>query len=124
MKTNRKPPMWPVIVSVIWVLSGWAQNVNSLPKPGDHIAIEGELTYIQSKGPAIFELKTAEGKQYRLQLPFGMIAELKREGFDPKVGEKIGAIGEVVCVLAGKPVIASSEITSKGKTYRMARGPS
>ena len=124
MKTNRKAAMWPVILSVVWVLAGWAQDVTSLPKRGDHLTIEGELTYIQTKGPAILELKTAEGKEYRVQLPLGMIAELRREGFDPKVGEPIGAIGEVVCVLAGTPVIASSEITSQGKTYRMVRGPS
>jgi len=124
MKTNRKAALWLVIWSVVWVLAGWAQDVTSLPKRGDHLTIEGELTYIQTKGPAILELKTAEGKEYRVQLPLGMIAELRREGFDPKVGEQIGAIGEVVCVLAGTPVIASSEITSKGKTYRMVRGPS
>ena len=124
MNTNRKEAMWPVIGSVVWVLAGWTQDVSSLPKRGDHLTVEGELTYIQTKGPALLELKTAEGRKYRVQLPLGMIAELRREGFDPKVGEKIGALGEVVCVLAGTPVIASSEITSQGKTYRMVRGPS
>lgn len=124
MKTNRKAAIWALVLSGVWVLASWAQDANSPPKRGDHIRIEGELTYVQTKGPPILELKTAEDKEYRVQLPLGMIAELRREGFDPKVGEEIGTIGEVVCVLAGKPVIASGEIMSQGKTYRMARGPS
>ena len=124
MKTNRKAAMWPVILGVVWVLASWAQDVNSLPKRGEYLKIEGELTYIQNKGPAILELKTAEGRAYRIQLPLGVMAELRRGGFNPKVGEKIGATGEVVCVLGETPVIAGSEITSNGKTYRMTRGPS
>jgi hypothetical protein len=114
--------MWTVILSVVWMLAGWGQGVNPLPKRGDHLRVEGELTYLQTIGPAIMELKAAEGREYRIQLPLGVMAELRREGFNPKVGEKIGATGEVVCVLGETPVIAGSEITSQGKTYRMARG--
>jgi len=124
MKANRKVAMWTVILSVIWMLAGWGQGVNPPPKRGDQLTVEGELTYMQTIGPAILELKTAEGREYRIQLPLGVMAELRREGFNPKVGEKIGATGEVVCVLGETPVIAGSEITSQGKTYRMARGPS
>jgi hypothetical protein len=53
-----------------------------------------------------------------------MFAELQRAGFDAKVGDKIRVGGEVVCVMAETPVIAGSEITFRGKTYRMPRGPS
>jgi hypothetical protein len=124
MKANRKVAMWMVILSVVWMLAGWGQDVNPLPKRGAQLRVEGELTYMQTIGPAILELKTAEGRAYRIQLPLGVMAELRREGFNPKVAEKIEAIGEVVCVLGETPVIAGSEITSQGKTYRMTRGPS
>ena len=124
METNWKTATWLVVFCVVWVLAGRAQDVNSQPMRGDLITIEGELTYVQTKGPAILELKTAEGKEYRVQLPLGMIAELRSEGFDLKIGKKIGSIGEVVCVLAGKPVITGSKIMSNGKTYRIAPGPS
>lgn len=124
MKTNRRAVMWAVILSCVWVLASWPQDTNSLPKRGEQIKIEGELTYIQSNGPAILEMKTAEGKEYRVQLPLGVIPEWRHEGFDPKVGEKVGVAGEVVCVLAGKPVISSSEIRLEGKTYGMIHGPS
>jgi hypothetical protein len=124
MKANRKVALWMVILSVVWMLAGWGQNVNPLPKRGDQLTVEGELTYLQTIGPAILELKTAEGRAYRIQLPLGIMAELRREGFNPKVGEKVGANGEVVCVLAETPVIAAGEIRFNGKTYRLAPQPS
>ena len=124
MKANRTVAMWTVIVSIAWMWVGWGQDVNPLPKRGDRVAVEGELTYLQTRGPAILELKTAEGREYRIQMPLGVVAELRREGFNATVGEKIGAIGEVICVLGEKLVVAGSEIASQGKTYRMARGPS
>jgi hypothetical protein len=96
------------------------QAEGPLPQRGDQVTVEGELTYVQTKGSAILELKTKEGRVYRIQIPFGMIIELRQKGFDPKVGEKIRAAGEVVCVLAEKAVIAPSEITINGKTHRMA----
>ena len=124
MNRNWKAAIGAVILSMVWALAGSAQAVHSLPKRGDQVTIAGELTYIQAKGPAILEMKTAEGNEYRIQVPFGMFAELQRAGFDAKVGEKIGLKGEVVCVMAETPVIAGSEITFQGKTYRMPRGPS
>lgn len=124
MKANRKVAMWTVIFSIVWMLAGWGQDVNPPPKRGEHLTVEGALTYLQTIGPAILELKTAEGRAYRIQLPLGVMAELRHGGFNPKVGEKVGANGEVVCVLGETSVIAGSEITSQGKTYRMTRGPS
>jgi hypothetical protein len=108
MKRNWKGAMiWPVLLSTVWAIVGSAQQVTSLPKQGDQLEVEGEVIYIQTKGPAILQLKTADGKEYRVQLPLGMITELRRMGFHPAVGEKMGVAGEVVCVLAGEPVIAS-----------------
>jgi hypothetical protein len=124
MNKNWKAALWAVILCVVWVLAGSAQAVRSLPQRGDRVTVEGKLTYVQAKGPAIWEMKTAEGNEYRIQIPLGMFAELQRAGFDAKVGEKIRVEGEVVCVMAETPVIAGSEITSHGKTYRMAPGPS
>ena len=123
MNRNWKPALWAVILTLVWVLAGSAQAVRPLPKRGDRVTVEGELTYVQDKGPAILELKTAEGKEYRIQIPFGMFAELQRAGFDAKVGDKIRVEGQVVCVMAETPVIAGSEITFHGKTFRMAQGP-
>jgi RecJ-like exonuclease len=105
------------------MLAASAQADSSLPKRGERVTVEGQLTYVQTKGPAILELRTAAGIEYRIQVPFGMIAELKRAGFDPKVGETIRVAGEVVCVLAETPVITGAEITFHGMTYRMAPGP-
>jgi hypothetical protein len=124
MNRNWKAALWAVILTMVWVLAGSAQAVHSFPKRGDRVTVEGELTYVQTKGPAILEMKTAEGNEYRIQVPFGMFAELQRAGFDAKVGDKIRVEGEVVCVMAETPVIAGSEITLRGKTYRMPRGPS
>lgn len=124
MNRNWKAALWAVILTMVWVLAGSAQAVRSLPKRGDRVTVEGELTYVQAKGSAIMEMKTAEGNQYRIQVPFGMFAELQRAGFDAKVGDKIRVEGEVVCVMAETPVIAGSEITSHGTTYRMPRAPS
>jgi hypothetical protein len=108
----------------VWALAGSAQALYSPPQRGERVTVEGILTYLQAKGPAIFEMKTAEGKAYRVQFPLGMFAELQRAGFDPKVGEKIRVEGEVLCVLGDTPVIAGSEFTSHGKTYRIPQGPS
>jgi outer membrane protein assembly factor BamA len=124
MNRNWKAAIWAVVLSVVWMLAGSAQAVHSLPKRGDRVTVEGALTYVQTKGSAILELQTEEGQEYRIQIPFGMIAELRQKGFDPKVGEKMRVAGDVVCVLAEKPVIAPSEITINGKTHRMAPGPS
>jgi hypothetical protein len=124
MNRNWRIAFWAVILCVVWALAGSAQAVPSFPKRGDRITVAGELTYIQDKGPAIWGLKTAEGNEYRIQVPLGMFAELQRAGFDAKVGEKISVEGEVVCVMAETPVIASSEITFHGITYRMPRRPS
>ena len=122
MNRNWKAAFWAVILCVVWALAGSAQAVRSLPQRGDRVTVEGELTYVQANGPPILEMKTAEGNKYRIQVPFGMFAELQRAGFDAKVGEKIRVEGTVVCVMAETPVIAGSEITSHGKTYRMPRG--
>ena len=124
MNRNWKAAFWAVILCLVWVLAGSAQAVHSLPQRGDQVTVAGELTYVQAKGPAILGMKTAEGNEYRIQVPFGMFAELQRAGFDAKVGERIRVDGEVVCVMAQTPVIAGSEITFHGKTYRMPRGPS
>jgi hypothetical protein len=123
MNRNWKAALWVVILSVVWMLAASAQADSSLPKRGERVTVEGQLTYFQTKGPAILELRTAAGIEYRIQVPFGMIAELKRVGFDPKVGETIRVAGEVVCVLAETPVITGAEITFHGTTYRMAPGP-
>jgi hypothetical protein len=124
MNRKWKTAIWAVTLSVVWVLAGSAQAVFSLPQRGDQVTVEGELTYVQAKGSAILELKTEAGREYRVQIPFGMITELRQKGFDPKVGEKIRVAGEVVCVMAETPVIAASEIRFNGKTYRMAPEPS
>jgi hypothetical protein len=124
MNRKWKTAIWAVTLSVVWVLAGSAQAVHSLPQRGDQVTVEGALTYVQTKGPAIMELRTAHGNEYRIQVPFGMIAELQRAGFDPKVGEKMRVAGEVVCVMAETPVIAASEIRFNGKTYRLAPEPS
>ena len=108
MKRNRKVAMWTVLLSIVWIAAGWGQAVSLLPKWGDYLTVEGELTYIQTKGPAILELKAPEGRKYRIQLPLGAMAELTRVGFNPAVGEKIKATGEVVCVLGETVVIAGS----------------
>ena len=121
MNRNWRAALWAGVLCVVWVLAGAAQAVPSLPQRGDQITVQGKLTYIQSKGPAIFEMQTAEGAAYRVQIPFGMFAELQRAGFAPKVGEKIRVVGDVVCVMAETPVIAAGEITSHGKTYRMPK---
>lgn len=119
MFRNWKAALWAVILSLVWTLAGSAQAVPSHPQRGEQATVEGELTYIQTKGQAIFEIKTAEGATYRIQVPFGMSSELSRAGFDPQVGEKIRVTGEVLCVLAETPVVAAREITFNGKTYRM-----
>jgi hypothetical protein len=124
MNRKWKTAIWAVTLSVVWVLAGSAQAVRSLPERGDQVTVAGELTYVQTKGPAIMELRTAQGNEYRIQVPFGMIAELQGAGFDPKVGEKMRVAGEVVCVMAETPVITASEIRFHGKTYRMAPEPS
>ena len=123
MNRNWRTTFWAVVLSLVWVLAGSAQAVRPLPQRGDRVTVEGELTYVQTKGPAILEMKTAEGKAYRIQVPFGMFAELQRAGFDAKVGEKIRVEGEVVCVMRETPVIAGREITSHGKTYRIPQDP-
>lgn len=123
MKRNWRAVVWAVVLSMVWVLAGSAQTVRSIPQRGERITVEGELTYVQAKGPAIWELKTAEGSEYRIQVPFGMLEELSRAGFEPQVGQKIRVAGDVVCVMAERPVIAGSEITFNGKTYRMLPGP-
>jgi uncharacterized protein YfaS (alpha-2-macroglobulin family) len=124
MNRIRRAALGAVILGLVWTLAVSAQSDSSLPKRGERVTVEGELTYVQTKGPAIFELRTAEGGEYRVQVPFGMIAELNRAGFDPKVGEKMRVTGEVVCILRETPVIAGSELTFHGKTYRLAPGPS
>lgn len=124
MYRNWKAALWAVTLCAVWMMTVSAQAELPLPKRGDQVTVAGELTYVQTKGSAILELKTKEGRAYRIQIPFGMITELREEGFDPKVGEKIRVAGEVVCVLAEKPVIAPSEITINGKTHHMAPEPS
>jgi hypothetical protein len=124
MKRNCKAAMWTVLLSIVWIAAGWGQEVSLLPEWGEYLTVEGELTYIQTKGPAILELKAAGGRKYRIQLPLGAMAALRHEGFNPTAGERIGATGEVVCVLGETVVIAGREVTSNGKTYRMPRGPS
>lgn len=122
MNRNWKAALAGVVLCMVWALAASAQS--ALPQRGDRVTVEGELTFVQAKGPAILEMKTAEGIHYRIQVPFGMFAELQRAGFDAKVGEKIRVEGEVVCVMVETPVIAAGEITSRGRTYRMPRGPS
>jgi hypothetical protein len=121
MNRNWKAAFWVIILSVVWVMAGSAQSPH---QRGDRVMVDGELTYIQAKGPAILEMKSAEGNEYRIQVPLGMFAELTRAGFDAKVGEKIRVEGEVVCVMGETTVVAAGEITSHGKTYRIPRGPS
>lgn len=116
---NWKASLWAVIFCLVWTLAGSAQATQPLPQRGERLTVEGELTHIQTKGQAIFEIQTAEGNAYRIQVPFGMSSELSRAGFDPQVGQKIRVTGEVLCVLAETPVVAASEITFHGKTYRM-----
>jgi hypothetical protein len=106
MKWNTITVIGAVIFSVAWMLAASAPPDRPLPKRGDRVTVEGEITYVQTKGPAIWGLKTADGNAYRIQIPFGMIAELKRAGFDPKAGDTIRAAGEIVCVLAETPVVA------------------
>ena len=123
MNRNWKAIVWAVALSMVWVLASPAQEARPLPKRGDRVTVEGKITYIQANGPPIWEMKTAEGNLYRIQVPFGTFAELQRAGFNAKVGEKILVVGDVVCVMSETPVIAGREITSRGKTYRMPRGP-
>lgn len=119
MNRNWKAALWAVILGLVWTLAGSAQTTHPLPQRGEEVTVEGELTYIQTKGQAIYEIKTPEGNPYRIQIPFGMKSELSRAGFDPQVGKKIRVTGKVICVLSETTVVAAREITFHGKTYRM-----
>lgn len=119
MNRNWKAALWAVILSLAWTLAGSAQATHPLPQRGEEVTVEGELTHIQTKGQAIYEIKTPQGTPYRIQIPFGMSSELARAGFAPKPGEKIRVTGEVICVLSETPVVAAREINFHGKTYRM-----
>lgn len=119
MNRNWKAALWAVILSLVWTLAGSAETTPPFPQRGEEVTVEGELTYIQTKGQDIYEIKTVEGIAYRIQIPFGMRSELAKAGFSPRLGEKIRVTGEVICVLAETPVVAAREITFHGKTYRM-----
>jgi hypothetical protein len=123
MERNRKALIGAVLCGLFGAAVSLAQDPSLVPKRGNQIRVEGEIVYLQTTGPALLELKTVEGRKYRVQLPLGSLAEAGRTRLNLKVGERIAVAGEVVCVLGETTVIAGSGITVK-RNAPYAKGPS
>ncbi|MBI4463675.1 MAG: hypothetical protein HY647_03125 [Acidobacteria bacterium] len=124
MKSPYKYAVWTFLLAFGWIASGFAQQSQPTQKPGEPLKIEGEITEVQMKptaGPPFLVVKTTEGEQYLV--PMGPMRELDRQGFSPKVGDKVTVSGQLCCVFEGRQMLHSTEIVLGGKTYSLAVGP-
>ena len=120
-----KPILGIAVATAIGLAVGWAQQTTPSPEPGSVLKIEGEVTNVSImplQGPPALMLKTTDGTEYVVR--FGPIRNLRREGFNPKVGDKVAVTGTICCEIDEMTVIDSSEITIAGKTFRTPLGSS
>lgn len=116
--------MWIAVAVAIWVASGWSQQTQTPPTPGNTVTIEGAITTtptVPPQGPPSFLVKTSEGKEYLVM--YGPFFAWSSEGFNPKAGDKVSVSGTIWGEMGGKPMIHSSTITLAGKTFSAPSGP-
>ena len=102
----------------IGLAAGWAQQ--TMPMPPGHVMapaskIEGQvikLQHVPAQAASIWlTVKTSDGKEQIVHVS-GPLDKVQPTGFNPKVGDKIAATGEVC------GIFHSNQITSAGKVYR------
>ena len=123
MKIRSKQGVWALLALAGMVVTGWAQQTKA-PEPGSELKIEGEVTSVSltaTPGPPTLTLKATDGKEYTVH--FGPLRTLRRQGFSPKVGDKITVSGTACCEMDGKTMIHSKEIPLAGKTFRTPMTP-
>ena len=103
------------VAVAIGLAAVWAQQ--TMP-PGHVMApaakIEGQIIKVQhvpaQAASTWLTVKTADGKEHIVHVS-GPLDNVQPEGFNPKVGDKIAATGEICGMLH------SNDITSAGKAY-------
>ena len=123
MKIRSKQGVWALLALAGMAVTGWAQQTKA-PEPGSELKIEGEVTSVSltaPPGPPTLTLKATDGKEYTVH--FGPLPTLQRQGFSPKVGDKITVSGTACCEMDGKTMLHSKEITLGGKTFRTPMTP-
>ena len=119
MKTYSKDAIGILLLVYCWVMVGYAQQTKSAPKHGEALKIEGSITQLQltpAQGQPSLTVKTAADKQYTVHV--GPLAELKHQGFNPKVGDKITVAGTFCCEMGQQTMVHSTEIILAGKTFK------
>ena len=116
MKKYYKPIVGIAVGVAIGLAAVWAQQT----MPPGHVMnptakIEGQVIKVQHVPAQAASLwvtvKTSDGKEHIVHVS-GPLDKVQPQGFNPKVGDKIAATGEICGMLH------STEVTSAGKAYR------
>lgn len=118
MRIHQRYTIWALVAIAAWVVTAAAQETKTTPEAGNTLKIEGTVTGVTlatRPGPPSLTVKDKDGKEYIVH--FGPLAPLRRQGFNPKVGETVTVSGLACCEMDKKLMVHSKEITVAGKTF-------